>query len=407
MKPNLNRALTLALWTLLALVLLLLIVVPLLTALIVKTGRVPLDFFKYLSYIETAQAYLMRGLGLAWIFFLGSCFASFLNVVAWRVPRGRGITGSSECPHCHTPLSFSDNLPIVGWIRNEGRCRTCRHPISLRYLVVEIVLGCIFLLICSLEILAGGINLPLREMERLRGFEHLLFTPKWELIQLSIYHLVLICFLFTFTLIRSERLKVPISIFLAALILGVGLPLVWPAMQLLSWQVGIVALVDLDRFSLDQTLTIAMGLVGGYGCGLLIRWTHEDSEHSQVGAKDTAGSAMPVSQSNCVDDGLAGLILVGLFLGWQSTFSVMLILLGMRVVAKIGRQLKLIADSNLSGQILAATLLHLIFWRMTTRIQLWPSPTTSGGMMNVWVFVLLTLAILVRVAIRPKSGPAN
>jgi leader peptidase (prepilin peptidase)/N-methyltransferase len=392
MKPNLNRVLMGALWSLFGLVLLLLIVVPLLTALIVKTGRVPLDFFKYLAYIETVQAYLMRGLGLAWIFFLGSCFASFLNVVAWRVPRGRGITGSSECPHCNTRLRFSDNLPIIGWIRNEGKCRSCRRPISPRYLIVEIVLGCIFLLIGSLEILAGGVNLPLREIERLRGFEHLLFTPKWELIQLSIYHLVLICFLFTFTLIRSERLKVPISIFLAALILGVGLPFVWPSMQLLSWQVGVTALVDIDRFSLDQILTIAMGVIGGIGCGMLIRWTHEDSDHSLVGGP----------QSDWVDDGLAGLILVGVFLGWQSTFSVTVILLGVSVIASVGRQLRLITDSNLSGQILVATLLHLVFWRMTTWFQLWPSPTTGGGMMTVWVFVLLVLAILVRLAIRPK-----
>ena len=393
MKPLLKHIFMIAIWMLFALIVLLLIVVPMLTALVVKTDRAPLDLFKYLSYIEVVQAYLMRGLGLAWIFFLGSCFASFLNVVAGRIPRGRGIIGPSQCLHCNTRLRFHDNLPIIGWIRNEGKCGNCQRPISPRYLIVEIVLGSIFLLIGGLEILAGGVNLPLREVERSRGFEHLLFSPKWELIQLSIYHLILICFLFTFALIRSERLQIPISIFLPALIVGVGLPLAWPSMQLLSWQIGVVDIVRLDRFSLDQILTIVMGLLGGFGCGLLVRWTQEDYQHLPHGGE-------LVSQTKTMDEGPAGMMLVGLFLGWQSTFSVTLIVLVLETVAKIFRQSKKIADWNLSAQILLATMLHLTLWRLTSRTQLWPSPTTYGGTMMAWAFAMTVLAMLVRAAIR-------
>lgn len=45
----------------------------------------------------------------------------------------------SACPHCHTPISAADNIPLISWLFLKGRCRSCKHPISIRYPAVELL----------------------------------------------------------------------------------------------------------------------------------------------------------------------------------------------------------------------------------------------------------------------------
>jgi leader peptidase (prepilin peptidase) / N-methyltransferase len=73
------------------------------------------------------------------IFFLfGGLIGSFLNVCIGRIPNGESIvTPSSHCPKCKVPIAFYDNLPLLSFILLRGRCRSCRAPISPRYLFVE------------------------------------------------------------------------------------------------------------------------------------------------------------------------------------------------------------------------------------------------------------------------------
>lgn len=69
---------------------------------------------------------------------LGTVLGSFANVLIYRLPRQESIVApGSRCPHCGTPISPWDNLPIVSYLLLRGRCRHCRRPIGLRYLVVE------------------------------------------------------------------------------------------------------------------------------------------------------------------------------------------------------------------------------------------------------------------------------
>ncbi len=69
---------------------------------------------------------------------LGLAIGSFLNVVIYRVPRGESIVSpASACPSCHTPIAGRDNVPILSWLLLRGHCRTCGHPISGRYPLVE------------------------------------------------------------------------------------------------------------------------------------------------------------------------------------------------------------------------------------------------------------------------------
>jgi leader peptidase (prepilin peptidase)/N-methyltransferase len=68
----------------------------------------------------------------------GSIVGSFLNVVAYRLPRHESLVfPASHCPACETPIKPYDNIPIIGWLLLRGRCRACGEAISARYPVVE------------------------------------------------------------------------------------------------------------------------------------------------------------------------------------------------------------------------------------------------------------------------------
>jgi leader peptidase (prepilin peptidase)/N-methyltransferase len=95
------------------------------------------------------------------LFALGACVGSFLNVVVWRLPRieyGENDTGwrallrsieglsnpPSHCPKCKNRLKWYDNVPVLGWLKLGGKCRFCGLPISPRYPIVEAVTGLLF-----------------------------------------------------------------------------------------------------------------------------------------------------------------------------------------------------------------------------------------------------------------------
>ena len=51
---------------------------------------------------------------MAWIFAVGGCVGSFLNVVIYRIPAGLSIVSpGSRCPKCLTPIRARDNVPIL------------------------------------------------------------------------------------------------------------------------------------------------------------------------------------------------------------------------------------------------------------------------------------------------------
>jgi len=71
---------------------------------------------------------------------LGACIGSFLNVVAWRLPRQESVVlPPSHCPRCGTHLQWFENVPVLGWLGLRGHCRHCGAPISPRYPLVELL----------------------------------------------------------------------------------------------------------------------------------------------------------------------------------------------------------------------------------------------------------------------------
>ncbi|MFN9954834.1 MAG: prepilin peptidase, partial [bacterium] len=67
---------------------------------------------------------------------------SFLNLVAWRLPREESILWPpSHCNRCGTRLPWYDNVPVVGWVLLRGRCRFCSTPLSPRHPGLEALRG--------------------------------------------------------------------------------------------------------------------------------------------------------------------------------------------------------------------------------------------------------------------------
>ena len=97
----------------------------------------------------------LRAFAALWLFVLGSCFGSFLNVVAYRWPRRLSLSRpGSHCPHCSQPIAAYDNVPILAWLWLRGRCRKCGEPIAGRYALVELLAGVGCLAIGWSELLA-------------------------------------------------------------------------------------------------------------------------------------------------------------------------------------------------------------------------------------------------------------
>lgn len=78
-------------------------------------------------------------------FLLGVIIGSFLNVYIYRLYTGKSLSGSSHCLSCGTPLKAYELIPLLSYLVLRGRCRTCGSYIPIRYFLVELLTGLLFL----------------------------------------------------------------------------------------------------------------------------------------------------------------------------------------------------------------------------------------------------------------------
>ncbi len=212
------------------------------------------------------------------LFALGACIGSFLNVVVWRLPQIEhdpndrsffapvlktieGLSNPpSHCPKCKNKLKWYDNIPVIGWIKLGGKCRFCGQSISPRYPIVEFLTGALFVfyyvMFFMLQIgpCAAHPNLvPHATLGTLR----MVPRPLAFLIDYPIYllYMALVSGLLASSLIDAELFIIPVEI-------------PWVLALL-----GIVAHAIIDKPSLPGALNASAGgaaLALGGGIGLII-----------------------------------------------------------------------------------------------------------------------------------------
>lgn len=85
---------------------------------------------------------------LIFIFTIGVCVGSFLNVVVLRAFSNESIVfPGSKCPSCQAPLKWYHNIPILSYLFLKGKCAFCKDTISIQYPIIELVTGLLFVAI--------------------------------------------------------------------------------------------------------------------------------------------------------------------------------------------------------------------------------------------------------------------
>lgn len=81
------------------------------------------------------------------LFILGLFFGSFFLVLADRLPRGEAVLiGRSHCEFCKHKLAWHDLIPVISYIFLIGKCRYCHKNFGVRYPLVELSTGLLFVI---------------------------------------------------------------------------------------------------------------------------------------------------------------------------------------------------------------------------------------------------------------------
>jgi len=82
------------------------------------------------------------------VFVIGLCIGSFLNVVILRSLSEESIVfPASKCPKCQHPLKWWHNIPVLSYILLRGKCGFCSEKISIQYPIIELMTGVAFVLV--------------------------------------------------------------------------------------------------------------------------------------------------------------------------------------------------------------------------------------------------------------------
>ena len=80
------------------------------------------------------------------IFIFGIIMGSFYNVLATRLPQNKSIIKpGSHCDFCNKKLKWYENIPLLSYIIQKGKCRSCKKTLPFDLFTSELGCGVLFL----------------------------------------------------------------------------------------------------------------------------------------------------------------------------------------------------------------------------------------------------------------------
>jgi leader peptidase (prepilin peptidase)/N-methyltransferase len=337
-----------------------------------------------------------------WLLWIGSSIGSFLNVVAWRMPRGESLNGRSKCPRCETRLKARDNFPVFGWLALRGRCRTCRLPISKRYPIVEAVVGISIAVVGIAELYR--LALPY-QVNYWQGGP--LWTPMIDrpLLLVLLYHVVVLSASWACGLIRLDGHRLPRGLAIFSLVCAIVPMLIysplmvvpWQAVAPPSWPPGEQGLSS--RIILESAMRVATALTAATILSRVIGQRLFPSADLKMA---------PLSvETNRLFDLIVMVSLPSLLVGWQAIPATLLMAL---LLAMLVRRRLPVESEGLAAVAIAipvATCIQISCWRLTYHIPFWPSAESSPYVFLVAVFALWIASLLSSSVFSQQERPSK
>lgn len=189
------------------------------------------------------------------ILIFGTIIGSFLNVVIYRLPKHESIVyGPSHCMECGEKIQPYDLIPVLSYFILGGKCRHCHTRISLRYPLIELLNGLLYVWI----FLVGGGNV---DSILLMAFTSaLIVIAMIDYDTMDIYDGPLVIIL----ILGFIRLATNLSFFPSAILGGlvVSIPLYIIAVLTKGIGGGDIKLMTVAGFFLGIKMTVVAALLG-------------------------------------------------------------------------------------------------------------------------------------------------
>ncbi len=278
--------------------------------------------------------------------YVGACWGSFLNVVAFSLPRKQSIAlRSSACPQCGAPLRRIDNLPVFSYLNLGGRCRACGARIPIRYLIVELIAAAIFASLFLYELVTGAANVPGFPHYHYTGIVWIILYTKWPVIGIYFYHATLFCCLLTLALMEMDRKRCPRWFAWSLLLVLSALPVAVATLQPVAFDTHLP--IDLhSRLPPPVAQTVACVIGGVFGWlfgGWLLRMRVSKRTRN-----------LPLAFS-----------LIGIALGWQTAVTIGAVSAITYSLLSVASQPKRWVDRlGATAGLLLVAMIHHPFWKL-------------------------------------------
>ncbi|MEM6688050.1 MAG: prepilin peptidase [Planctomycetota bacterium] len=344
---------------------------------ILGVGWVLERLYPSFAYSEIVKARIIEVFYFIWSFWVGSAIGSYLNVVAWRLPRNLSIGGRSHCPRCGSQLRARDNIPFFGWIGVRGRCFNCGLPISKRYPIVEAIVG-----LCVAAVVVASLyrwSIPGYIIEYKTGPLRTAFLSP-TLVALIVFHIYAVASSFAVGLVRMDGNRLPVRLVTWCLIPLVTGILVYPPFGVVTWRTGEP---PIEWTSVSRYIDALIRVITAFVASAILSRSLARGLYPQADPK-----LDPLGKSTIrLMDVFVMLSIPSIVLGWQSfvgflVFSSVAVAIG-RVVFRptLGER---DAMECFSITLPVAFTLHLVFWNVLRNQSWYPSDESEPVIVLVW-----------------------